>query len=153
MTSKKLQLAAAAASGLVAGCILVVSIQAQKEARIETPGVEPRLLVTGPLAQCPGKQVTIFTGNFEPGAQTPIHRHPGTEILYVLEGEGVMHIRGRDSRELIQGRVVLVEPEAGHDAFIHQAVNLSSTEGMKTLVVVIHDQGVPPGLPLADRQN
>ena len=108
-----------------------------------SPGVEQEFLLTAPLAQFPGKQVTVFTGDFEPGAKTPFHQHPGTELLYVLEGEGTMTIRGHESRELPQGKVVLVEPGAGETSFTHQAANLSRTERMKTLVIVIHDQGSP----------
>ena len=140
----------AAAGGLFATLAFAVPISAQDQARIETPGVEQHLLLNAPLSQFPGKQITVFIGEFQPGAETPSHRHPATEILFVLEGEGVMHIQGRDSRELKQGNALLVQPEAGKASFIHQAVNLSQTEGMKALVIVIHDQGMPPALPLND---
>lgn len=47
----------------------------------------------------------------------------------------------------------LVEPDAGDDSFTHQAVNLSETDGMKTLVIVIHDEGTPPAQPPNDEQE
>ncbi|HVS13544.1 MAG TPA: cupin domain-containing protein [Thermoanaerobaculia bacterium] len=140
----------AAAGSLFASLALAVPIYAQDEAPVETPEVEPQRLLNAELSQFPGKQITVFIGEFQPGAETPLHRHPATEILFVLEGEGVMHIQGRDSRELKQGNVVLVEPDVGEDSFIHQAVNLSQTERMRTLVIVIHDEGMPPALPLND---
>jgi quercetin dioxygenase-like cupin family protein len=133
----------ASASGIVLGFAAALSITAQPQSA--SPGVTQQFLLSGaPLAQFPGKVITVFTGDFQPGAQTPLHRHPATELLYVLQGNGVMHIQGRESRELAPGGVVLVEPEAGQDSFVHQAVNLSKTDTMKTLVVVIHDQGSPP---------
>ena len=141
----------AAAGGLIASLALAATAHAQDQARIKTPGVEQHLLLNAPLSQFPGKQITVFIGEFQPGAETPLHRHPATEILFVLEGEGVMHIRGRDSRELEQGHALLVQPEAGEDSFVHQAVNVSRTERMKALVIVMHDQGMPPALPLNGR--
>lgn len=143
----------AATVGIFASLTLAAPIHAQDEVRVETPSVEPQRLLNAPLAQFPGKQVTVFVGQFQPGAETPLHRHPATEILFVLEGEGVMHIQGRDSQELKQGNVVLVEPNAGEDSFIHQAVNLSETQRMRTLVIVIHDEETPPALPLDPEQR
>ena len=140
-----------ATRGLFAALAFAAPILAQDRPRIETPGVEQHLLLNAPLSQFPGKQITVFTGEFQPGAETPLHRHPATEIVFVLEGEGVMHIQGRDSRELKQGNALLVQPEAGKASFVHQAVNLSPTERMKALVIVIHDQGMPPALPVDDR--
>ena len=104
--------------------------------------------MSAPLAQFPGKQITVFIGNFEPGSATPYHRHPGTELLFVLEGQGVMHIEGADSRELRAGTAVLVHPEPGQHSFTHQAVNTDQHQPMRNLVVVIHDEGTPPALPV-----
>lgn len=33
-------------------------------------------------------------------------------------------------------------------AGIHEAVDVSQTQGMKSLVIVIHDEGMPPALPM-----
>jgi len=137
---------------LVLGFALGLNAHPRAAQRVETPGVEQELLLNAPLSQFPGKRVTVFTGTFEPGAGTPFHRHPGTELLFVLEGEGVMNIRGREPHALTEGHAVLVEPEAAEDFFIHQAVNLDQKAGMKTLVVVIHDDGTPPALPLGNEQ-
>jgi len=119
---------------------------------IGTPGVVQTVLLNAPLVQCPGKMLTVFTGEFEPGAETPLHRHPATELLFVLEGKGVMDIQGRESRNLIPGSIVLVEPDRGQDSFIHKAANLSDTQKMKTLVMVIHNEGTPPALPVDEQR-
>ena len=139
----KLRLALVAAVGAAVGLAIGVVVTAQPQSA--TPGVTQEFLLrNAPLEQFPGKVVTVFTGNFEPGAETPFHRHPATELLFVIEGNGVMHIQGRESRELKEGGVVMVQPDAGQDSFIHQAVNSSATEKMKTLVVVIHNMGTLP---------
>lgn len=132
----------------LASAMLPLSLAAQGTEQVQTPGVTQELLLSQPLAQFPGKQITVFTGQFEPGAGTPRHRHPGTEVLYVLEGQGVMHIDGRDSRPMAAGQALIVEPNSGADHFVHQAVNGDDAAPLKTLVIVIHDSGSPPALPM-----
>ena len=73
--------------------------------------------------------------------------------MYVLEGEGVMEIKGRGSQSLTPGNMVFVEPDEGSDSFTHQAINSSETQGMKTLVIVIYDEGSPPALPVHDDEE
>ena len=148
MIGRTNHLALAAAGGVLVGFTLAASIHAEQRPRTDAPGVVRHELLTAPLAQFPGKVVTVFIGEFDPRAETPMHRHPGTELFYVLEGKGVMHVEGRESRNLAAGAVVLVEPERGQDAFVHKAVNVSDTQKMKSLVMVIHNEGTPPALPV-----
>jgi quercetin dioxygenase-like cupin family protein len=129
--------------------LLGTSLQAQ-QGRVETPGVEQEYLIRQPLAQFPGKSVVVFTGQFAPGASTPLHKHPGTEFLYVLEGRGEMIRPGREPIPLTPGSVVLAEPDPGEAAFTHLARNLSDSAPMKTLVIVIHDEGGPTALPIEE---
>ena len=147
----------AAVGSLAIAAALATTANAQEAAPrapgVETPGIEQKVLIDAPLAQFPGKRVLVFTGEFEPGAKTPLHRHPGTELLYVLEGTGTMVLPGRESENLTPGTMVLVEPQAGESSFTHQAVNLSETNGMRTLVIVIHDEGTPPALPATDKEE
>ena len=130
---------------------LAASTQAREETPVATPGVEQTILLDAPLAQFPGKRIRLFTGEFEPGASTPFHLHPGTEILYVLDGEGVMVLPGQAARKLRLGKAVLVEPEPGADSFTHKATNLSARAGMTTLVFVIYDEGGSPAVPLDEK--
>lgn len=110
-------------------------------------GVSQEFLLKAPLPQFPGKQVTVFSGNFEPGSGTPMHRHAGTEVLYVLEGEGVMHVEGGESQELTAGSTVLVSPEPGTQSFAHRILNTDPSRPLTNLVIVIYDEGTPPFLP------
>jgi quercetin dioxygenase-like cupin family protein len=144
--------------GIAFFCGLIVGLSpflllAQGSDQVQTPGITQELLVNSTLSQFPGKQITVFTGRFTPGAATPRHKHPGTELLYVLQGNGVMHIAGQDSANLSPGRAVLVQPEPGQDYFIHQAVNGSESNEMRTLVIVIHDAKSPPALPIDESSH
>jgi len=152
MTPRERLIPVAVVGSLVIAAALSTTADAQQTVprppSVETPGIDQKILIDAPLAQFPGKRILVFTGTFEPGAKTSLHRHPGTELLYVLEGTGTMVLPGRDSETLTPGTMVLVEPRAGESSFTHQAINLSETKRMKTLVIVIHEQGTPPALPV-----
>ena len=147
-----LRLGLAFACGLAASAIgsSLLAQQTQQASGVETPGIEQIYLLNQPLAEFPGKNVVVFIGDFEPGASTSLHQHPGTEFLFVLEGNGVMERPGREPAKLEPGVIVLSEPDPGESAFTHRAINSSETEGMKTLVLVIHDLGSPTMVPLEE---
>ena len=131
--------------GILIGVTLITGLQGQdQERRMSTPGVTQTILLNTPLSEFPGKRVVMFIGNFEPGASTPKHRHYGTEFLFVLEGEGVIEQPGGTSHELKPGVAVFFEPQPGTNGFIHQAKNLSETDSMKTLVLLIYDSELGP---------
>ena len=140
----------AVAGVLAVGIVGAPALYAQQERTLETPGVEQTVILNAPLVEFPGKRVLVFIGDFEPGAATPIHRHPGTEFLFVLEGEGIVEQPGRDPQKLQPGHVLLFEPDAEESTFIHQAKNQSGTHRMKTLVLIIHDEDVPAAMPLTN---
>jgi hypothetical protein len=59
----------------------------------------------------------------------------------------MIHWRLREQRR----QLYIVEPEAGEDSSIHQAVNLGQTQRLKAFVIVIHDVGKPPAVPLSNQ--
>ncbi|MDX1476078.1 MAG: cupin domain-containing protein [Saprospiraceae bacterium] len=122
-------------------------------AQLPTPGITQTMLLDTTLREFPGKKVTMFIGDFAPGASTPLHRHPGTELLYVMEGEGNVEQRGRGTILLKPGTVVFSEPDSGSHDFIHQATNTHVKQRMKNLVVLIHDVDGPPALPVGSGPN
>jgi len=150
MTIGKRHVFAIGVVGLFLGLTLTAAIDAQQALSTASGGVTQKFLLNEALTSIPGKQVDVFIGQFKPGSRTPMHRHPGMELLYVLEGQGEMIIPGRDSKPLKAGEIVMVEPAAGEDSFVHLAVNRSETEEMKTLVIVIHDKGTPIATPVSD---
>jgi|SRR5215469_669801 len=51
-------------------------------------------LLTKHLPEAPGKEIEVITVNYAPGAVGAIHRHDAHAVVYVLEGEVEMQVRG-----------------------------------------------------------
>lgn len=73
---------------------------------------------------------------FEPGARTNWHKHPGGQILLVLNGEGRYQERGKEIRILKKGDVVRIAPDTEHwhgaapdSWFVHVSVETRPEKG------------------------
>jgi quercetin dioxygenase-like cupin family protein len=62
----------------------------------------------------PGREVIQNRVELAPEAPAVRHKHPGEEIIYVLEGSLEYSIDGRDPRTYEAGQVLLVPPETVH---------------------------------------
>jgi quercetin dioxygenase-like cupin family protein len=60
-------------------------------------------LGTWPLQGLEGKEVRLLTVEYGPGVHTPPHRHPGWQLIYVLEGPVVSHMEGEQRRQYETG--------------------------------------------------
>lgn len=97
------------------------------------------------LSDAKGKQVTMLTVNYEPGATSDAHIHPGSVFAYVLEGAVVSQLEGQPERTYRKGQSWYEPPRTGHLV----SRNASDTQPAALLVVAITDQGEPIKLPLA----
>ena len=66
---------------------------ADRESLPATPNREFRFLVNEDLGCL---DVTQFVGTIPPG-RAPLHSHHYDEVVYVVEGEGVLHLAGKDT--------------------------------------------------------
>jgi mannose-6-phosphate isomerase-like protein (cupin superfamily) len=82
---------------------------ADRPALPATPNREFRLLVTEDLGCL---EVTQFVGLIPPG-RAPLHSHTYDEVVYVVEGEGVLHLGGTDT-PLAPGSCVHLPPLQEH---------------------------------------
>jgi len=112
-----------------------------------TPGLTQENIVRAQMVEFPGSDVIAFNGRFAPAATPGRHRHPGTEILHVIEGRGVLLQDGRNPIELRSGMTVISEPDVKGGSFVHEVRNLSATEPLRTYIVLMVDKGEPPALP------
>jgi quercetin dioxygenase-like cupin family protein len=80
----------------------------------------------------PGRQVIQAVAEFEPGATSGRHTHPGEEIVYVLAGSVVIEIDGVASKTLSAGEGTIVPAGKIHNA---RNTGMSSARVLATYVV------------------
>ena len=96
-------------------------------------------LLTKQLPEAPGKEIAVITVNYAPGAVDAIHRHDAHAVVYVLDGEVEMQVRGGTLRRLGPGQVFYESPEDVHTV----SRNASKTKPAKFVVFFIKNEGAP----------
>ena len=91
------------------------------------------------LPETPGKEIEVITVNYAPGASDAIHRHDAHAVVYVLDGEVEMQVRGGTLRRLGPGQVFYESPEDVHTI----SRNASKTKPAKFVVFFIKNEGAP----------
>jgi quercetin dioxygenase-like cupin family protein len=108
-------------------------------------GVIVRPILRHELPDVPGKQISIVTVEFAPGAGNSPHRHPGSTIAYVLEGTVVSQVDPEKPITYHVGQCWYELPMHTHRI----ARNASKTRPAKILAVLISEKGqelvLPPG--------
>lgn len=100
-------------------------------------------LLSKDLSVVPGKEATMITVEYAPGASDPIHRHNALVFVYVLEGSVVMQVRGGKQQTLGPGQTFCEEPADVHLV----GRNASRTKPAKILVFFVKDKGTPLVIP------
>ena len=85
----------------------------------------------------PGREVVQVRVDFAPGAEFGRHRHPGEEIVYVLEGRLEYRIEGAPPITLGAGEVLFIPARA-----VHSAKNVGSGNGAELATYVV-EKGKP----------
>jgi quercetin dioxygenase-like cupin family protein len=101
-------------------------------------------LLTKHLPEAPGKEIEVITVNYAPGAVDAIHRHDAHAVVYVLEGEVEMQVRGGTLQRLGPGQVFYESPEDVHTV----SRNTSKTKPAKFVVFFIKNEGAPILTPI-----
>ena len=89
------------------------------------------------LADVIGKEVTVLTVDYEPGAVSEPHVHPGSVVTYVLEGAVVSQLEGGRPVTYTQGQSWYESPKTPHVL----SKNASRTEPAKLLVFLLSQEG------------
>ena len=89
----------------------------------------------------PGREVVQVRVDIDPGAVAPRHKHPGEEIIYVLEGSLEYQVEGRSPVTLKAGEVLFIPAGA-----IHSAKNVGSGNGAELATYVV-EKGKPLSVP------
>jgi quercetin dioxygenase-like cupin family protein len=101
-------------------------------------------LMTKELTDIPGKEATMLTVTYPPGAADPVHRHNAQAFVYVLEGSVVMAVKGGEETTLQPGQTFYEGPNDIHTV----GRNASSTKAAKFVVFLVKDKGTPVFLPV-----
>jgi quercetin dioxygenase-like cupin family protein len=129
--------------GIIAGAIGGRALNAQE-------GLKRTPILKKDLEGLQGKEGTMFIAEYTPGARSGKHYHPGHEFIYVLEGHGVMEEVGKPPVEMKPGVGFFFLSDPHKPTYVHEARNLSNTNGMKLLVVLITDKGQPLAYPVKE---
>ncbi len=105
-------------------------------ARAQQPGVKRTALQRHDLS-VPGREVIQVRVDIAPGEAFPKHKHPGEEIVYVLEGSLEYQVEGKPPVTLKAGDVLFIP--AGT---IHAAKNVGRGNGAE-LATYIVEKGKP----------
>jgi quercetin dioxygenase-like cupin family protein len=116
---------------------LCLAIMASAEDAKVTP------LMTKDLTGIAGKEASMLTVEYAPGASSAVHRHNAHTFVYVLEGSVVMQIKGGKEVTLGPGQTFYESPEDIHTV----SKNASSTKPAKFLVFFVKDKGAPGTVP------
>lgn len=100
--------------------------------------------MTKALTDVPGKEVTMITVDYAPGAADPVHRHSAHAFVYVLEGSIVMQMKGEKEVTLRPGETFYEDPAGIHLV----GRNASNTAPAKFLVFLVKEKGAPVLVPV-----
>jgi quercetin dioxygenase-like cupin family protein len=108
----------------------------------------PATLFSAPLAEAPGKNLTVVELKFAPNAKAPStpelhppgHRHPGSVYVYVTDGAVRLGVEGQPV-QVVKAGGSFFETVGAHHII---AENASATEPARAIAVMI----VPDGAPL-----
>ena len=102
------------------------------------------ILMKQHLAEVAGKEVTMLTVDYAPGAASAPHVHPGSVIAYVLEGAVISQLEGGLPARYAKGQGWYEPPKKPHVA----SKNASTTEPAKLLVFLLSQIDEPIKAPL-----
>jgi len=115
----------------------VVNAAADQSAADQSAKVTP--LMSKDVVAAPGKEITMITVEYMPGSVDPIHTHNAQALIYVLEGEIVMQVKGGPQVTLKPGQTFYEGPEDVHIV----GRNASKTKPAKFVVFFVKDKGAP----------
>lgn len=96
------------------------------------------------LADMTGKEATVITVDYAPGAASDPHVHPGSVFAYVLEGAVVSQLEGEKPVTYRKGQSWYESPKKPHVV----SKNASKTEPAKLLVFLLSQEGESLKVPM-----
>jgi quercetin dioxygenase-like cupin family protein len=126
---------------VLAGMLAVIVMASPVFAQQATAGATRTVLEKQDLS-VPGREGVLVRTELQPGAQEPMHTHPGDFFAYVLEGTVTLRQEGQADVQKKTGEVFFVP--AGK---VHGATN-AGTVPVKLLVTFFVEKGKPLTTPV-----
>jgi len=124
--------------GMLCFCIAPTAAKNAAQSAKVTP------LLTKDLVGLAGKEGTMLTVEYAPGAVSSKHRHNANTFVYVLEGSIVMQVEGGKEVTLGPGQTFYESPADIHAV----SKNASATLPAKFLVFFVKDKDAPASVPV-----
>jgi glyoxylase-like metal-dependent hydrolase (beta-lactamase superfamily II)/quercetin dioxygenase-like cupin family protein len=121
---------------LASAFLLAVLIAGSGVALAQQPGIKRTDLQRSDLS-VPGREVVQVRVDLAPGVAFGRHRHPGEEIVYVIEGRLEYEVEGKPPVTLEAGEVLFIPAGA-----IHAARNVGTVNGAE-LATYLVEKGKP----------
>ena len=121
----------------VLGTTLLVGLPALAEDAVS-------VLMKRQLTDMTGKEGTLITVDYAPGAESESHIHPGSVFAYVLEGAVVSQLEGEKAVTYTKGQSWYESPKTPHVV----SKNASKTEPARLLVFLLSQEGEPLVKPM-----
>lgn len=131
-------------SSLLAAALCTLGLAATLPCAAQTAPAAPALKRTEVFRDAvaaPGHEAVVMRVEVAPGAQAGRHTHPGDEISYVTDGEGLLLVDGEPPRHLKAGDAFVVKAGQVHDA------RNDSNAPMRLLGVYVVEKGKPLATP------
>ena len=119
--------------------MLALALIAGKDLNAQTVGPQVTTLVKTEVAGVEGMEWNVLTVDVAPGAVDTRHFRPGVELVYVLEGAGVLGVDGQPPVALNPGIVATLHPKQPQ-----VFKNTSPTQTLKVLVILLLARGHQP---------
>ena len=98
------------------------------------------------LADYSGKEARMLEVSYPPGARDMVHRHNAHALVYVLEGEIVMQLKGKPAVTLKAGQTFYEGPSDIHVV----GRKASATQPARFVVVLLKAKGAPVLTPVKE---
>jgi quercetin dioxygenase-like cupin family protein len=98
-----------------------------------------RSLLSEDLVGVPGRELTMITVEYPPGAVDPVHTHNAQAMVFVLEGSIVMQVKGGAAVTLGPGQTFYEGPDDVHLV----GRNASTTKRARFVVFFVKDKSAP----------
>ena len=127
---------------VLAGIIVVLGQTALAEDTVS-------VLMKQRLADMAGKEGTVITVDYAPGAASEPHVHPSHVFAYVLEGTVISQLEGDEPMTYTKGQSWYESPKKPHVV----SKNASKTEPAKLLVFLLSQEGESLKVPMKSRDS